>query len=632
MTLTIKHATLSSVQDEGVPGEIGPSEWNQAHTVTGADPIVILATGQSNFTRVPAFAWTPADNCFRWNWDGTDGHVGTAFEAIDPTVMNVARKFASDVARANATRNVYLINISFSGQDISHWKTGASAPDVFQNILDNVVPALAAIGRTEIDLLLWWQGETQTSTPDNYVTDWQTVHSRFTGESWFPRATPIILFGLAPTTISTDVRTDITNAYLQTIGRNDLDMRTFVYPGTFGASQWEDTFHMTAEGYNRAGRMAANEFIYGPGRNILIDPITGYIRSNVIGRPAFRNLVIGGNFTTNPWQRGTTFTGIATTQYGPDRFNYAAAGAGVVDWIKTADAPTIAQAGMFTQHCLHIDVTTADASIGATDIYLVQHRIEGLNTSFLGFGQTNARRVTISFWVKSTKTGIFYCGIRNSAGNRSYFAPYTIAASDTWEYKTITIPGDTSGTWLYTNGAGMYVYWTLAAGSNFQGTANTWNSSNLVAASDQANALDSDTNNFKLALVQVEEGIGASPFEQLPASIVLERCQRYARKSFDLATAPVQNVGSVVGAAFAVSHVAAAVFGTRVQFDQRMRATPTITTYNPSAANADWRDATNGADRTKTVADQSESGFTVTGAAGAAAASNYIHWLATAEL
>jgi hypothetical protein len=92
MTLTIKHATLSNVPDEGVPGEIGPSEWNQAHSITGADPIIILATGQSNFTRTPAFTWGPADNCFVWNWDGVDGHVGTAFVAIDATVMNVARK------------------------------------------------------------------------------------------------------------------------------------------------------------------------------------------------------------------------------------------------------------------------------------------------------------------------------------------------------------------------------------------------------------------------------------------------------------------------------------------------------------------------------------------------------------
>ena len=462
MTLTIKHATLSNVPDEGVPGEIGPSEWNEGHTIAGADPIVILATGQSNFTRTPAFTWTPADNCFVWNWDGVDGHVGTAFVAVDSTVMNVARRFASDVAKVNATRSVYLINISFSGQDISHWQTGASAPDVFQNILNNITPALAAIGRTEIDALIWWQGETQTSTPDNYVADWETVYGRFTGQSWFPRATPVIVFGLAPTTISGTVRSDVTNSHLQTIVRNDLDMRMFVYPGTFGASLWEDTVHMTAEGYNRAGKMAANEFVYGPGRNILLDPVTGYIRSNVIGRPAFRNLILGGDFTTAPWQRGTSFTSVGTTSYTADRWTWVQIGSGVIDIAKTADAPTIAQAGMFTQHCLDVAVTTADASIAANDVYVLLQRIEGLNSSFLGFGQLNARRITVSFWVKSSKIGTFYVTARNNGNNRTYTTAYAINAADTWEFKSFSIPGDTSGTWLYTNGVGLSLTWTLA--------------------------------------------------------------------------------------------------------------------------------------------------------------------------
>jgi hypothetical protein len=287
---------------------------------------------------------------------------------------------------------------------------------------------------------------------------------------------------------------------------------------------------------------------------------------------------------------------------------------------------------MFTQHCLDIVATTADASIAANDVYVVLQRIEGLSSSFLGFGQLSARRITVSFWVKSSKTGTFYVTARNNSNNRTYTTAYTINAADTWEFKSFSIPGDTSGTWLYTNGVGLSLTWTLAAGSNFQGTADTWNASNVLGTSSQANALDTIGNHFKLALVQVEEGVGASPFEQLPQDVVLDRCRRYYRKSFALATAPAQNVGSNVGAAFAVSHVASAVFGGRVEFDTNMRAAPTITTYNPNVANANWRDITNGADRTVTVADASESGFNVTGAAGAAAALNYIHWQAVSEL
>jgi hypothetical protein len=509
--------------------------------------------------------------------------------------------------------------------------TGASVPDMFQNILNNITPALAAIGRTEIDVLIWWQGETQTSSPEDYVTNWESVHGRFIAQSWFPRTTPVILFGLAPTTISGSVRSDITNAYLQTIGRNDLDMRTFVYPGTFAASQWEDTLHMTAEGYNSAGKMAANEFVYGPRRNILIDPVTGYIRSNVVGKPAFRNLITGGDFTTNPWQRGVSFTGLGNA-YTADRWQWVPAGAAVVDITKSTDAPTVTQAGMFSQHCLDLAVTTADNSIAATDLYFLTQKLEGLNASFLGFGQASARRLTISFWVKSSKTGIYHVALRNGAGNRSYVAAYTVNAADNWEFKSFSIPGDTSGTWLYTNGVGINLAWTLACGPNFQGAADTWNASNVLGTSNQANALDTIGNHFKLALVQVEEGIGASSFEALPQDIVLDRCQRYYRKSFALATTPAQNVGSTVGAGFAMSHVASASFGTRINFDSRMRTTPTITTYNPSATNANWRDVTNSIDRTVTVGNQSESGFTMKGAIGAADAENYIHWQASAEL
>jgi hypothetical protein len=152
---------------------------------------------------------------------------------------------------------------------------------------------------------------------------------------------------------------------------------------------------------------------------------------------------------------------------------------------------------MFTQHCLDIVATTADASIAANDVYVVLQRIEGLSSSFLGFGQLSARRITVSFWVKSSKTGTFYVTARNNSNNRTYTTAYTINAADTWEFKSFSIPGDTSGTWLYTNGVGLSLTWTLAAGSNFQGTADTWNASNVLGTSSQANALDTIGNHFQ---------------------------------------------------------------------------------------------------------------------------------------
>jgi hypothetical protein len=637
MGLTIRHATQSSVQDEGVPGEIGPSEWNEGHTITDGEPIVILATGQSNFVQTPAFAWSPESRARRWNYNHTDGHVGNAFVAMSSTTINVVDKFASEIARLNPMRSVYVINtaIATPGQTISRWLAGGGPPDMYQQITNNVPAALASIGATKIDLLWWWQGEAHmpaTSQMYNYPTDWETFHGRLLLESWFPRATPVILFGLAPTSISGDIATDIINGHLQTVVRADPDCRRFVYTGSFGASFWLDAYHPTGAGYDQIGKMASGELVYGPTRNALIDPVTGTARAQVLGRTTVRNLFLGGDFSTNPWQRGTSFVSAANGQFAADRWRWAQVGAGVVNISKTADAPTIAQAGTFTQHCLDIAVTTADASMAASDQYFIRQILEGLDTAFLGFGQASVRPITISFWVKSTKTGTFWLSIRNAAGNRSYATSYVVNAADTWERKEITIPGDTTGTWLYDIQHGIAVTWLLTCGSTFISTAHTWNAGNFLAGGTPANALDTIGNRFKLALVQIEEGVGAAPFEALPQDILLDRCRRYYRKSFALGTAPAQNVGSTLGAAFAVSHVASAAFGGRVEFHTSMRASPTITTYNPSAANANWRDTTNGADRTVTVSDQSESGFVLTGAAGAAAASNYIHWQASSDL
>jgi hypothetical protein len=634
MTLTIKHAYVSTMPDDGNAGEVGPNEWNESHIVTDSDPLVFLATGQSELEQRPSFAWTPNANCFWWNWDDVDGHLGTSFLPITTTAtIRIAERFASEVARLNPARKVCIVNIAKGGQDISHWMPGASAPDVFANIVANVVPALASIGKTAIDGLLWYHGVSQTGEPYRYPENFETVMARFQAQSWFPRTTPVLVIGIAPTSISDDIATDVTNARLQAAVRADQGCRRFVDTGSLDASFWDATVHPNGAGCNAVGAMAAAHFVNGPASSALLDPVTGFLRAKVIGRPAFRNLIIGGDFSTNPWQRGTSLTGLATNNiFTADRWAYNVSGSAVVDIAKTADAPTIAQAGMFTQHCLDLAVATTDTSIAAGDQYAVTHKIEGLNTSFLGFGQAGARPITISFWVKATLTGTYYISVRNSGPDRSYVAPYTINVSNTWERKEVTIPGDASGTWLYSNALGIRVSWILAAGSNFVFTPNVWSAGNLIAGPDQVNVLGTVGNRFKLAIVQGEEGVGASSFEQLPVSAVLERCQRFYRKSFELAMAPAQNSGSTASATLAMSHVAGATFGTDVQFDNRMRGTPTITTYNPSAANSNWRDVTNGADRGPTVANQSEGGFTITGGGGAAGALNYIHWQAAAEL
>jgi hypothetical protein len=254
---------------------------------------------------------------------------------------------------------------------------------------------------------------------------------------------------------------------------------------------------------------------------------TSLLGSGDISAFSFRNKIIGGDFTTNPWQRGTSFTALAHQSYCADRWGIAYVMDGVVDVLKTADAPTVAESGVYATHCLHADVTTADASIGATQFCLFTHKIEGFNAASFGFGQSGTRYVTLSFWHKHTKTGIYCVSVHNSALSRSHISEYTQDVTDTWEKATITIPVDTSGTWLYDSGIGMRVHFSLAGGSDFHGSANTWLSTADYCTANQVNALDSTSNNFKIALVQLEAGQTATPFETRPYGVELALCQRY---------------------------------------------------------------------------------------------------------
>lgn len=283
----------------------------------------------------------------------------------------------------------------------------------------------------------------------------------------------------------------------------------------------------------------------------------------------FKNRIIGGNFTTNPWQRGTSFTS-HTSGYTADRFAYSQGGtSAIVNIAKTADAPTIAESGIFTQHCLQLEVTTPDTTIGSAEYSTISQAIEGYNVLDLGFGQSGTRYFTLSFWHKHKKSGTYCVSIQNSAGNRSYIAEYNQSLSDTWEKAEITIPVDTSGTWNYTNGVGLYLWFMLLAGSNYQTTAGSWQSGNYLGTSNQVNNLDSTSNNFKIALVQLEAGQTATAFENRSVGQELSLCQRYYQSPYSVSC----HVDT--GMSTARSWTA-----NGWDFKVKMRATPTITVYS----------------------------------------------------
>jgi len=236
-----------------------------------------------------------------------------------------------------------------------------------------------------------------------------------------------------------------------------------------------------------------------------------------------KNRIINGDMVIA--QRGTALISVSTDptprNFPVDRFFCAATGGGVYSTQQSSTAPA-----NFNYSIINT-VTTADSSIAAGDVYYMAQGIEGFNIADLGWGTANAQTVTLSFWVRSSITGTFSGSIRNALANRAYVFTYTISAANTWEKETITITGDTSGTWNTTNGAGAYVAWDLGSGSNFNGTANSWTAGNFLRASSAVNWISNSGATFYITGVQLEIGTSATPFERRLYGQELANCQRY---------------------------------------------------------------------------------------------------------
>ncbi len=157
----------------------------------------------------------------------------------------------------------------------------------------------------------------------------------------------------------------------------------------------------------------------------------------------------------------------------------------------------------------------------------ITQRVEGYSVSDFGFGAAGASTVTLSFWVRASSTGTFGGSLQNSANDRGYVFSYTISAANTWEYKTVTIAGDTSGTWLKTNGIGILVLFSVGAGSTFQGAAGSWSSTVVDTVTGQVDLLATTGATFYITGVQLEKGSAATSFDYRPYGAELALCQRY---------------------------------------------------------------------------------------------------------
>jgi hypothetical protein len=231
-----------------------------------------------------------------------------------------------------------------------------------------------------------------------------------------------------------------------------------------------------------------------------------------------RNIIINGAMQVA--QRGTSFT--STGDFPVDRFYI---GYGVTGGTFTVSQDT-ASPSDFTNSIKYLTGTAASA--GSAEQAFIGYTFEGYSTSHLNFGTSDAKNITLSFWVRSSVTGTYCVAFINNAFNRSYIAEYSISSANTWEYKTITVSGDTSGTWpSAVNTRSMSMRFDLGSGSNFNTTAGAWQSGSYRNTSSQTNLVNNASATWFLTGVQLEVGDTATPFEHRSYGDELARCQRY---------------------------------------------------------------------------------------------------------
>jgi len=261
------------------------------------------------------------------------------------------------------------------------------------------------------------------------------------------------------------------------------------------------------------------------GTNGITTPMyNGSITANAVTPSVnMKNRIINGGMVVSQYN-GTSSVSIDNTknQYYIDRWAIQNnTGSAVFSYQQVTTAPT----GF--NNSLKITVTTADGALSATNKAQIYQPIEGYNIADLGWGTANAKTVTLSFWVQSSVTGTFGGALGNASDNRAYPFTYTISAANTWEQKSITIAGDTTGTWATDNSTGILLNISLLAGTSRSGTAGAWNSNWNTSATGATNLLATNGATFYITGVQLEVGSTATSFDYRPYGTELALCQRY---------------------------------------------------------------------------------------------------------
>lgn len=284
-----------------------------------------------------------------------------------------------------------------------------------------------------------------------------------------------------------------------------------------------------------------------------------------------KNLVFVGNFDTNPWQRATSFTSPSSGDYTADRFRHLInSGAGFNHSVSRAtDSPTLAESGNLGTYCYQITDTSSGFSISSSNVFFLQHPIEGHL-----WKQLHQKACTLSFWVKSSKTGTYSISLTNNGVNRGFIKSYTINVANTWEKKVLQIPASPSdGTWgNFTTDMSFFLNFMLMAGSSRQASEMTdWGTiSTTNAVTGQTNFFDNTSGTFKLAYIQLESGTSATEFEKLPIQEIETLAKRYYNRMWSIPSG-----GTAYVAAGRITSATVADF--IIRYPVPMRVAPSVT-------------------------------------------------------
>jgi hypothetical protein len=342
-----------------------------------------------------------------------------------------------------------------------------------------------------------------------------------------------------------------------------------------------------------------------------------------------KNRLINSDMRIDQRNAGASVSYAFTTAYSLDRWRVRTDSDGVVSVQQVSDAPT----GFVNS--LKTTVTTIDSSLGASQSYFLSQLIEGNNIADLDWGLSTAKTVTLSFWVKSSVTGTFGGSLENSAENRAYPFTYAISSANTWEQKSVTITGDTTGTWLTTNGVGIRLNFGWGVGSTLSGTANAWAAADYRSATGATNLMATLSATWQVTGVQLEQNTSATPFERRLYGQELANCQRYYAKSYAQGTVPGTSTNLNIAAQSSGGGGSYTDLLT-VTLPVIMRAAVTVSFWDTVGNSSKITRIIANSQTTNSVgssAFESDRAFSLYGSSGIANSNGlYSHWVASAEL